>query len=73
MKKIFKRIVGFAIALFLIVYAVTGLVLTLLNLVPESHVTPIAVTVMLAMIWGVYFARDGYSNDNTSRTGGDTQ
>ena len=73
MKKILKRIVGYTIALFLIVYSIIGLVLTLLNLVPESHVTPIAVTVMLAMIWGVYFARDGYSNGNTSRTGGDTQ
>ena len=63
MKKIFKRIVGYAIALFMIISATNSLVLTLLAQVPENHVVPIAVTVMLIILGGAFWARDGYTPD----------
>lgn len=59
-KKVFKRIVGCGVALFLIMNSINSLVMILYTQVPQNHVVPIAITVITLLICGAFLARDGW-------------
>lgn len=60
MKKVFKRIVGYGVVVFLIMNSIISLVMILYTQVPQNHVVPIAVTVVMLLTGGAFWARDGW-------------